>query len=103
MIEGLKVRLPGSKVISLAIERVQEHERKAAKYETAGESIREADGDEDIARTSMDPRSAVKAKVKEHTTAAAFWQMIADYTVVGEEYQLQTGEVKALLGQERVY
>lgn len=103
MIEGLKVRLPGAKVIALAIERVKEHERKAAKYEQAGTSIRDADGDEDIARTSMDPRAAVAAKIKEHVQAATYWQMLADYTVPGEEYQLQTGEVKALLGQDRLY
>lgn len=97
MIEGLKVRMPGTTVALLAQQRADYHNAKVQDYKDA-----QAFGlVGDTARGSYDPKGQLEPKAQEHAGQAQYFTVMAEHVVRNEEYLLDKNELAHLLGSIR--
>jgi hypothetical protein len=99
MIEGLKVKMPGTVVAALAQTRADYHNAKVQHYNDAKASVHIAVGTN--ARGSYDPEGQLEAKSQEHQGQAQYFAIMAEHVVRSEDYLLDKNELAHLLGSTR--
>ena len=95
MITGLKVTVPGKRVLELIQARGSYHHAQAAKYLKQKNNLNDLES-ETIGKMSNDPRASFQASADKHTADARELAFIAEYLDTSETYLLDRNDLNKL-------